>query len=247
MGQQRAFSMAGSGAGLPRPARQGAGRVRSENARLRAQLDAAHAVAQRYEMMLREGDHRIKNSLQIVASLMTLQARREESPTASLALMGAVARIQSVARIHDALQDTIGEDAVDLGDVIATMCAALQAMAGDPLAVTVVVDAPPFQAPVALAQPIALAVNELVVNALRHAFPEGRAGTVRIAVGLAGERLRVTVIDDGVGLPPGYAEGHGYGLTLVRAMASQIGGALLVESAGGARFTLTAPAPAVVR
>src|SRR6185503_19693041 len=123
-------------------------------------------------IMLREGDHRIKNSLQIVASLMGIQAAREDSLSVRDALHAAGARIQSVARMHDALQASGGEDSLNLGAVLQKMCASLHAMGGEPLAVAVKVDAAPLETSTVFAQPIVLAVNELVVNALRHAFPD---------------------------------------------------------------------------
>src|SRR5690349_24973522 len=76
----------------------------AENAHLRQKLEDAHVAAERYATMLREGNHRIKNSLQIVSSLISLQARQEQNVSASEALRTAAARIQSAARIHDALQ-----------------------------------------------------------------------------------------------------------------------------------------------
>ncbi len=221
--------------------------LRAENARLRLRLKECEEVASRYATMLREGDHRIKNSLQIVSGLMHLQARREESASASIALRSAAGRVQSIARIHDALQAGHGEDTVDVGRVLETMCQGLQAMAGDPQAVDVVVHVEPIRAPVSIAQPVVLAVNELVVNALRHAFPDGRTGTVMVSVTRVRDDLCVVVADDGVGLPETYAEGRGYGMTLVRAMAAQVGGTLLVENKDGARFTLTVPAQGLLQ
>src|SRR5687768_10256470 len=141
-------------------------RLMSENAHLRGLYEQSKQVASRYELMLREGDHRIKNSLQIVASLMGLQARRETNPVARDALRAATSRIQAVARIHDALQlSGGGDDVVDLGGLIATMCKSLHVMAGDPHAINIVVNVERIEAPLALTQPLVLAVNELVVNA----------------------------------------------------------------------------------
>jgi two-component system, sensor histidine kinase PdtaS len=217
---------------------------RFEIARLRQVLARSEAVASRYAMMVREGDHRIKNSLQIVTALMTLQAHREESVSAREALRAAAARIESISRIHDALQETGGEDSVDLGAVLETMCRSLHAMAGDPRSVSIFVAAEPIQTPVALAQPIVLVVNELVVNALRHAFSDNRPGTIRVTAAQTDGELRIVVADDGDGLPSDYAEGNGYGMTLVRMMAAQIHGVLHVENRAGAHFTLAAPAPA---
>jgi two-component sensor histidine kinase len=218
--------------------------LRSENAELRNALALAREAAARCTIMLREADHRIKNSLQIVSSLMHLQADRENNLTARAALTTAAARIQSVARMHDALQASGGEDSVDLGAVLGKMCGSLHAMAADPLGVDVQVRASLMRLPVAVAQPIVLAVNELVVNALRHAFPGGRAGVILVTLSRTGDQLRVVVADDGVGLPPEHVEGHGYGMKLVRMSASQIGGTLYVDSGAGTRITLVAPAPA---
>jgi len=218
--------------------------LRVENVRLRQMLKNAEDIASRYAIMLREGDHRIKNSLQIVSSLMHLQADREKNQSAQEALISAAERIQSVARMHDALQASGGEDSVDLGAILEKMCGSLHAMAADPLGVDVRVSAGAVRLPVKIAQPIVLAVNELVVNALRHAFPDGRAGVILVSFVCAGGELRVVVADNGVGLPAGHAQGRGYGMTLVRMTASQIGGVLSVESEAGTRITLVAPAPA---
>jgi two-component sensor histidine kinase len=177
---------------------------------------------------------------------MGLQERREINPVAKLALHAATARILAVARIHDALQLTGGNDLVDLGALLKTMCRTLHEMAGDAASVNVTVDAISLQAPIALAQPSVLAVNELIVNALRHAFVGRESGAIHVSlVHLQGE-LRIVVADDGRGLPDDYLQGHGYGLKLVRTMIAKIGGTLEVESKNGARFTLTAPTPAVL-
>lgn len=225
------------------------GGLRGENLRLRGLLERAQAIATRYAIMLREGDHRIKNSLQIVSSLMKLQADREENFSVRDALRTATARIQSVARMHDALQASGGEDSLNLGEVLEKMCGSLHAMGGEALAVTVRVDAEAVQVPAATAQPIVLAVNELVVNALRHAFPDGRTGSIIIRLRCRGDQLRVLVSDDGIGLPSvqaGYSEGHGYGMKLVRMMTKQIDGVLYVDSGAGTRITIVAPAPEAV-
>jgi two-component sensor histidine kinase len=215
--------------------------LRLEVEELRIRLREAEETASRHAMLLREGDHRIKNSLQIVASLMNLQASRETTQSAREALKAAGGRIMSVARIHDALQANAGTNAVNLGDVLTTMCEALDVMAGDPGRIAVVVDVETIDAPVALAQPLALAVNELVVNALRHAFPGNRRGVVIVSVAHASDHLCISVADDGVGLPDGYAAGAGYGIKLVNMMARQLGGQLRIESDQGSKFTICAP------
>jgi two-component system, sensor histidine kinase PdtaS len=213
----------------------------AENARLRRLCAEAKELADRHELALREGDHRIKNSLQIVASLMGMQERRETNPAVRGALHAATARIQAVSRMHDALQLNGSTDAVNLGALVQTMCVSLHAMAGDPIRVKVIVDVDAIEAPIKLAQPMVLAVNELVVNALRHAFPGDRGGTVYVTLELIDGELRVVVADDGAGLPADHDKSRGFGMKLVRMMAAKIGAKLHVESTKGARFTLSAP------
>lgn len=222
-------------------------RLTLENARLHRVCTQAKGMAARHEILLREGDHRIKNSLQVVASLLEMQAIRETSAPARNALHAAASRIQAVARIHDALQLDGGEDVVDLGALIETMSKSLHAMSGGSSAVEIIVDVESVQTPLLFAQPIALIVNELIINALRHAFPNDRAGAVIVTVARNGGELQIGVSDNGVGLPAGYAETHGYGMTLVRAMVAKVGGRLEVENSAGARFTLSAAlSPAAV-
>jgi len=217
---------------------------RSENVRLRKLLAASEEKAARSASLIREADHRIKNSLQIVSSLMQVQARREESVSARNALKAAASRVLSISRIHDALQTNGGEDVVDLGAVLQTMCQSLHEMAGQPETVSIMVEVEPVHAPIDLAQPIVLMVNELVVNALRHAFHDDRPGTIRVSLAVVDNELRVMVADDGVGLPAEYGKGPGFGASLVKMMTSQIEGVMTVESSSGACFTLTVAAPA---
>ena len=220
--------------------------LRDENTRLRQMLKTADEAASRYSTLLREGNHRIKNSLQIVASLITMQARREPSLTARDALRTASSRIMSVARMHDALQESGGDDVVNLGEILNAMCASLNSMGGDSLGVAVVVEAQPIKAPVLYAQPIVLAVNELVVNALRHGFPDGRTGSITIKLWASRGQVHVLVADDGVGLPPGHAEGQGYGMKLVRMMTTQLSGDIHVFSGAGTRISLVFPEPEAI-
>lgn len=222
--------------------------LETENVRLRRLLARAEeAAAARYEILLQESDHRIKNSLQIVASLVLQQARRAGSIVARDELRTAAARIVSVASIHDALQRGAGHETVDLGLVLKEMCKSLQAIAGDPRDVRVSVTADSLTTHTMLAQPIALAVNELVLNALRHAYPEDRTGKViDVHASLQGDALRVVVADDGCGLPPALEgaptkNGRNFGMRLVQTLVAQISGRLEVTSGAGTRFTIIAP------
>jgi two-component sensor histidine kinase len=215
--------------------------LRLEILKLRGQIKDFEQRSLQHAVMLREGDHRIKNSLQLVASLMRLQARQEASAPASDALRAAAARISSVAGIHDALQATEGTGLVNLGQTLRKLCISLQAMAGDKDHIEVVVDADEFAIPVALAQCVVLAVNELVSNALRHAFFERDKGTVSVSLRRTDTGMTICVADDGIGLPAQHSATQGYGTSLVRMMVRQLGGTLMMESKSGACFTILAP------
>ncbi len=207
-------------------------------------LKGAEDEASRHAVMLREGDHRIKNSLHIVANLMTGQARREARDDVREALGAAAKRVRAIAGIHDALQGAGGADEIDLGAVLRTMCNSLQMMAGDAGHIEVTVDAEPLQMAVDPARPLVLVVNELVVNALRHAFRERGGGAIHISAARKDGDLCIVVADNGAGLPHDYAVRPGYGMKLVTTMVRQVGGALLVESVDGSRFTIRIPATA---
>jgi two-component sensor histidine kinase len=167
--------------------------------------------------------------------MMGLQARNEASVDARNALHAAAARVASIGRIHDALQVGAGKGVVDLGVIFAAMCISLQEMAGDPEQIAVVFDAgdKAALAPAEIAQPIVLAVNELVINALRHAFPDDRVGIVRVTVARIGTEVSVSVADNGVGLPDGYVLGRGFGMNLVRIMVDQLHGELDIKAKKG--------------
>lgn len=216
-------------------------RLTRENTRLKQLCEQNSGWAERCALLRREGDHRIKNSLQIVASLLDIQSRRALDASAQAALHTAAARTLAVARIHDALQlNNSNDDLVDLSGLLARLCASLDELAGGSIRVQTILHEE-IEAPLTLAQPIALAVNELVLNALRHAFPKGGAGRVTVTISANDRQLEIKVADDGNGLPDNYRGGQGYGMRLVEAMAAKLGGRLDLQNEDGACFTLTAP------
>jgi two-component system, sensor histidine kinase PdtaS len=224
--------------GTKRPAARD---LRLEVLDLRLRLKLSEEALARHTVMLREGDHRIKNSLQLVVSLMRLQARSETSTVARDALNSAAARVGSVASIHDALQENVGVGFVDLGLALQTACESLQTMAGDAGKIDIAAETEMLKVPAAQARPLVLVVNELAVNALRHAFPGRDTGSVRIGLSHDDTHLRITVTDDGVGLPADYASGRGYGMKLVNMLITQAGAVLKAERNSGTRFTICAP------
>ncbi len=201
----------------------------------------------RHDLMLKEANHRIKNSLQMVASLLALEAAVSPYPEVRRSFDEACGRILTVSRIHERLYRGERADGVGLRDYLSGLVDDLTrslGLDGRTIRVSVTVAEDRMLAPDRLV-PLALMVNELVTNAVKHAFPGNRPGEVRVetlAVGVGGS-LAVTVADDGIGLPRGFDLGQStsLGLRLVRALCRQLGASLGVECGPGTRFTLGVP------
>jgi two-component sensor histidine kinase len=166
--------------------------------------------------LLHEVDHRVKNNLQLIASLIQLQARRSADPAAKLALKTTLERVNAVTTVHRRLfQDDVHR--FEVADFLRDLCADLAAGAGR-RDIEIRLDLAPVQLPAASAAPFALIANELVGNALKHAFPD-RGGRISVSLAQEGDGCVLTLVDDGVGLsdaPPGF------GLTLVRLLCQQL-------------------------
>lgn len=211
---------------------------------LRALLDRAVAAEREKSLLLDELAHRTKNNLQMIASLLALQARGQPDPAARAALDSAVARVQVIARLHDTLQPGGRDAVVDMRDYLDGLCRALGETLAELRPVAVRVSAERVELDAVLAGPVGLIVNELVTNAFKYAFPDGRGGTIEVGFRRApGARLELAVRDDGVGLPPGGAEGLGSRLT--RMLVQQLDGDIVRADAGpGCAVAVTFPDPA---
>ncbi|WP_083897147.1 sensor histidine kinase [Azospirillum sp. B506] len=210
----------------------------------RAEGQALAKALQENRILLDEVNHRVKNSLQIVANLLRTQALRHRSQEVRQELLDSSSRVLAIAEVHRRLY---GEgavyDTVELSDLIRSIAenAAQPTASGEPtMSMTI---RAPLSAPVDTAVPVALIVNELLTNSYKHAFPAGRPGTVTVDFGVSGSEIRIDVADDGVGLPEEVASnGGGFGLNTVRNLTRQIRGRLEIERlTPGTRFLLTFP------
>lgn len=197
----------------------------------------ATAEAARQELRFRELDHRVKNTLMMTAALLRRQLGGIADVAARAAIESASARVVVMGRVHQ-----IGSRAanVDLAEVIGTVCTDL--VGPDPCFV-LELEAEPVSAPAHKAAVVALIVNELVTNALKHGFRDRAAG--KVAVNLRrtdAASVTLSVSDDGAPLPVnGKDAADGIGLQLVARLADQIAGTLNVETAPK-RFTVVFPA-----
>ena len=187
-----------------------------------------------------ELDHRVANSLQLAVDFLVFQQARLTDPVARKALIEAAERLVAVGHLHRFLCAHQGDREVDLK----LFLEALAALIGQSTGLRCSTEVEPLRVTATAAQQLGLLVNELAINAAKHAYPIGEPGELSIQAWREAERLRLAVADRGPGLPPGFDPAlGGLGLDILRRLASQLQGVLQAESDGGARFVLTAPLP----
>lgn len=211
------------------------GRAREAEALASERADALH----RRGVLLRELNHRIKNSLQLVVSLLRLQAGTLGTGETRAAFDMACQRVSAIAEIHARLYMTEDVGVLDFGDYLRALVPQLATLSGR-TTLAVVVEEASGTLDVDRAVPVGLILNELVSNALRHAFPAGTGGTVRVGFRADGTEAHLWVADDGT------AAGHplrpGLGLRLAKALAGQVRGTLVAGTgAPGTRWDLRVP------
>ncbi|HEY2069752.1 MAG TPA: sensor histidine kinase [Rhizomicrobium sp.] len=190
------------------------------------------AVAQK-TMLIREVHHRVKNNLQIVMSLLSLQAGRLRDPAAQEALRQARARINALALVHRILYEIEDQNTVDVKRLIEDLAVQThEGFGGDRRDIRVDVDAVPRMASADVAVPLALFTVEALTNAFKHAFPDG-GGTVTVSLQPAQEgMLRLAVEDDGAGFSKDELE-TSIGTQLIRTFGQQLHGKASLTSEKG--------------
>ena len=204
-------------------------------------ITAATKRAEHAERRLRELNHRVANALQIASSLVQAQRCRVADPLAREALNATTARLEAVARLHRHLCPDDGADRLDLGRFIAEIAPAMEQSTG----LRCELDVEPVELSSETALHLAIAVNELVLNARKHAYADRDGGVVSIGCRRQDGRLRLTVADQGIGLPNGFdpLRNRGLGMEIVADTVRQLGGELRAENDHGARFTLLVALP----
>jgi two-component sensor histidine kinase len=209
--------------------------------RQRFERDLTAAIEQQ-EVLLQEGNHRVTNSLQLVASMLSLQAATAK-PTMRAELQDAVSRISAIARAHQRLYRTRQIRSLDLGEYLADVCRDLDdATAHCDIEGTM---AQGIQIATDRAIPISLLVTELITNAAKHAYDKGTACPLWIALERDGDdAIVIKVRDKGRGLPEGFDPGKskGLGMRIVSAFLKQLKAHLRVERhSPGTEFVVEIP------
>jgi two-component sensor histidine kinase len=234
-----------------------------ENARLYAA--AQHQIAERQraeartldslhekEVLLREIHHRVKNNLQVIYSLLSLQSQYAADSATLEVLRDSQNRIRSMALIHEKLYQSVNLADIDFGEYLRTLAAHLhRSYATSDRTVHLVVSTAPIRLPLDVALPCALIASELISNALKHAFVGRPEGVLRIAIQPDESGVvRLEVADDGVGMPADAAAAvpvedlavlspSTLGMQLVRGLVRQLDGALTMTNGCGTSFVIS--------
>jgi PAS domain S-box-containing protein len=188
------------------------------------------------EMLLREIHHRVKNNLQVVQSLLKMRARLQPDGETRDALDSTVERVSAMALLHERLYQTPNLEGLPLSRYVRDLFRDVVASNSvDPAQIQLRLEADDIPLQLDFGIPFGLLMNELLCNSMKHAFPNGRRGTIAVSVHRMEGAVRLIVRDDGVGLPADLdpAASPSMGLKLAASLARQLGGTLQFTSDGG--------------
>jgi PAS domain S-box-containing protein len=193
------------------------------------------------EVLLQEVHHRVKNNLQVISSLINMQVRRLEPGMTRDALDECKQRVLTIALIHEKLYQSKDYAHVPFAEYVRSLASQVMHVSGHAPHVALQLDIQDVPLGVDRAIPCGLILNELISNALKHAFRDRSRGRIRVELLRMENKLRLIVADDGIGLPPGFdtRRSTSMGLQLVYTLARQLEADLSVTSDGGTTFHLT--------
>jgi two-component sensor histidine kinase len=198
---------------------------------------------QEKEVLLKEIHHRVKNNMNVISSLLNLEASRTTDKAVRAILKEAQDRVNMMALIHKKLYQSKDLAHIDYKEYLQTLVAGItDTYHRHDVIVTVDMESLFFDVTIGI--PCGLIVNELVSNSLKYAFPEGRKGTIKVGINKDSEGNNVlTVADDGVGFPDtvDFRKTTSLGLQLVSMLTGQIHGKVALSRGEGTRFSITFP------
>jgi two-component sensor histidine kinase len=192
------------------------------------------------EALLKEIHHRVKNNMQVISSLVSLQSTQSQDPVVREVLRDVSYRVRSMAMVHEKLYQATDLARIDFSKYIESLLSYLwHAYGKEASGIRLVKELETVLLPVDKAIPLGLILNELVNNALKHAYPEEKKGEVTVSLKKNKEKgLILTVRDYGRGLPPGFdwRETESLGLRLLQMLSSQLSAVVEVKSNNGSEF-----------
>jgi two-component sensor histidine kinase/sensor domain CHASE-containing protein len=198
------------------------------------------------EVLLKEIHHRVKNNLQVISSLLALQAGSTADEKTRALLSESRDRVHSMALIHEKLYESGAERGISFAAYARDLAAHLRhSYAGNSESVVIKIDVEEVSLDMDVSVPCGLIINELLSNSLKYAFPGGRQGTITVMLRRAAAgSLVLTISDDGVGFPReiDFRNPTSLGLRIVNILVEQLKGTLAMNEGGGTSFTISMPA-----
>jgi two-component sensor histidine kinase len=214
---------------------------------IQAREERLQALINQRDLLVQEIHHRVKNNLQIVSSLLSLQAKRIKVPASRREFEVARERVDALALLHRHLYEQRDAASIDLKlfieRLVQHLTEAYQPAEGR--GITAAVDVADIRVPPAIVVPLGLIIAEAISNALKHAFPDGRSGRIEVTLGVDGSRGTLTVRDDGIAGTGVEDRDGGLGTTLMRGFAAQLEGEIAIAVNGGMVVTVTFPLSAM--
>jgi two-component sensor histidine kinase len=214
--------------------------------RQRAEAQLRNSLHEK-EVLLKEVHHRVKNNMQLMSSLLSLQAQSIADPKILVEFQESQRRIAAMATMHEQLyrSDHLGK--INMADYIQHLAnSLLQSSIISPTAIHLNVEAVNVELGIDIAIPCGLMINELVSNSTKYAFPEDRSGHIAIRfLAPSPHQYQLVVQDDGVGMSPhiNIANTSSLGLQIVKELTAQLDGTLTCIRQGGTAFVITFPVP----
>jgi PAS domain S-box-containing protein len=209
-------------------------------ARVNERTEALRQSLMEKTMLLKEIHHRVKNNLQVVCSLLSMQMRNARDKSVKAPLIAAHSRALAMSLVHEQVYRSESVADLNFGEYIEMLAGQLfGAYCVDPKRIRLELNIEPISLTIEDAVPCGLILNELLSNALKHAFTDGRQGVVRVAVRrIEGDSVECSVGDDGVGLGADFEWGRGQslGMQIVGSLVRQLRAELVASHEGGAMF-----------
>ncbi|MDM8541488.1 histidine kinase dimerization/phosphoacceptor domain -containing protein [Desulfococcaceae bacterium HSG9] len=205
--------------------------------------EQVQAALREKEVLLKEIHHRVKNNMQVISSLLSLQANQIEDEHMRGLFKESQNRIRSMALIHEKLYGNSDLAQIEFEDYLYTLASNIF-RSYLKTGIQFIIEAEDIFLDIKIAIPCGLLINELISNALKYAFPEGRTGNIYITMCPTDDNdLVITVRDDGIGFPEGidFRDTDSFGLQLVNMMAEQLSGTIELNSKEGTTFIITFP------
>ena len=235
----------GSLKGAPDEVRQLALSFREATTGLRQREAELQQAKERQDLLILEVHHRVKNNLQVIASLLNLQGSRIRVPEAQAEFQAARDRVRALATLHRHLYADGELHTINMRSFLHELCGQLFQAMGETEGerIRMLIEAPELRMSSDRAVPLALIVTEAVTNSMRYAFPGGRHGQISVVLEDKDGELDLLISDDGVGIHAGKAETadgmrDGIGLQLIRGFSRQLGATMVVEEQAGTRYAV---------